>query len=307
MSCGASILEGGQNPGGHLLSRTSHRSMMGCLLRGSNPWAPPTASSTPPGMRSRSVRAGRAPTAAARGSSEPTAAPPGGAAVCLRGAEGRQAVRSPRQRPISSVPLPLLGHVAPTPRLCPTTRPPRRHVLGLTSQQGAAGQGQQQAQRRAHPVPICSTWPRWVPRRARAPGPPATTMGSQKPGCRKSNPTALFVPEAAALRPPHGKQRRLRAQRVRCTEVGTNPHRAALTKGHPAARGDVLRPPGGARPVLGAAGQCHPAQVRPRKRWRCTSVPPCCDSLVKRGAPTTPKPRTPSSRAAPEPDGTASP
>lgn len=113
MSCGASIPEGGQNPGGHLLSRTSHRTMMGCLLRGSNPWAPPTASSTPPGMRSRSVRAGRAPTAAARGSSEPTAAPPGGAAVCLRGAEGRQAVRSPRQRPSSSVPLPSLATLRP--------------------------------------------------------------------------------------------------------------------------------------------------------------------------------------------------
>lgn len=152
----------------------------------------------------------------------------------------------------------LLGHVAPTPRLCPTTRPPRRHVLGLTPQQGAAGQGQQQAQRRAHPVPICSTWPRWVPRRARAPGPPATTMGSQKPGCRKSNPTALFVPEAAALRPPHGKQRRLRAQRVRCTEVGDKSPQGCADKGTPGCQGRRAA----------AARRCPPGA---RCRW---AVPP---------------------------------
>lgn len=43
---------------------------------------------------------------------------------------------------------------------------------------------------------------------------------------------------------------------MHCSEVGTNPHGAAVTKGHAAATGAVLRPPGCARPVLGSATRC---------------------------------------------------
>lgn len=57
---------------------------------------------------------------------------------------------------------------------------------GLTLKQGAASQGQQQAQRRAHPVSICSTLPRCIPPRARALWPPVATTGSQNLGLQKT-------------------------------------------------------------------------------------------------------------------------
>lgn len=65
---------------------------------------------------------------------------------------------------------------------------------GLTLKQGAASQGQQQAQRRAHPVSICSTLPRCIPPCARALWPPVATTGSQNLGLQK---TAVCFP------PPH--------------------------------------------------------------------------------------------------------
>lgn len=166
---------------------------MGCSLQGSNPRAPPTSSSTPPGTRSRSVPAGRAPTAAARGSSEPTVAPPGGAAVYLGEQKDVRLFAPPGSTPSAARPFPPWPRCAHRKAL--PNHPPSPARFGLTSQQGAAGQGQQQAQRRAHPVPICSTWPRWVPRRARALGPPATTMGGQNLSARNKTQRRYLSPK----------------------------------------------------------------------------------------------------------------
>ena len=261
MGCGASILEGGQNPGGHPLSRSCHCVIMGCSLQGSNPWAPPTSSSTPPGTRSRSVRAGRAPTAATRGSSEPTAAPPGEAAVFLGGAEGRQAARSPRQHPINSTPLPSLATLRPSQS---SAQPPALPGTFWGSPRSRAQLARDSSRRSAGLIPSPSA----LHGRAGSHGVPEH-LGHQRPPwaaktwMREIKPNAVIRPQSCSAVP---FPRRLRARSVHCGEVGTNPHGAAATKGHAAATGAVRRPPGCARAVLGAAGQCHPTRARLRKR-----------------------------------------